>query len=56
MLELTVLTVEKHAGVVDAQPVGGHTCVVPIILFCDVGYQQESTGPHHLDAETLAVR
>lgn len=52
---VSVLTVEEEAGVLDAQSVGGHAGVVPIILLRDVGDDQDGAGTQSLDVEGLAA-
>lgn len=56
MISLTSsLTVEENTGILDAQSVGGHTGVVPIILFSDVGHHENGIGADDLDIDALGI-
>lgn len=52
---LSVLTIEEQAGILDTQSVGGYTGVVPIILFSDVGNDQDCGCSEGLDVNCLGA-
>jgi len=54
--QLTPLTIEEEAGVLDAQSVGGHARVVAIVLLRDVGDHQHGGSAHDLDTDSLGIR
>lgn len=55
MAEVSILTIEENAGILDAQSVRGHTGIVPIILFGDVGDHEDSGGAKNLDIDALGI-
>ena len=50
-----MLTIEEEAGVLDAQPVGGHAGVVPVILLGNVGDHEDGGGAQDLYVNCLRV-
>lgn len=52
---VSILTIEEKAGILDAQPVGGHTGIVPIILFSDIGNHQNCSSAKNLDVDALGI-
>lgn len=55
MAEVSILTIEEKTGILDAQSVWGHTGIVPIILFGDVGNHENSGGAKNLDIDALGI-
>ena len=50
-----LLTIEEKAGILDAQSVWGHTGIVPIILFGDIGKHENRGGAKDLDIDALGI-
>lgn len=55
MAVVSILTVEENTGILDAQSVRGHTGIVPIILFSDVGNHENSGSAKDLDIDALGI-
>lgn len=53
---LSILTIEEKTGILDAQSVRGHTGVIPVILFGDVGYHENGGSARNLNVDALGVR
>lgn len=52
---VSILTIEEKAGILDAQSVGGHTGIVPIILFSDIGNHENCGSAKNLDVDALGI-
>ena len=50
-----ILTIEEETGILDAQSIRGHTGIVPIILFSDVGNHEKSCRAKNLDIDALGI-
>ena len=50
-----VLTIKVEAGVLEAQPVGGHAGVVPVVLLGNVGDHEDGVGAQGLYVDGLRV-
>lgn len=55
MSAVAILTIEEKAGILDAQSVRGHTGIVPIILFSDIGNHENSGSAMNLDIDALGI-
>lgn len=52
---LSILTIEKKARILDTKSVGGHTGIVPIILFSNVGNHKNCGCSKSLDVDCLGT-